>query len=177
MNYILIMTEGSDEKAFIELLIERGLLKFTKEDLLMEEVYHARQITGRVASDIKMLPQGDCVDIYRFGDKMSDELKIPKDIIKGKIREKHKICILPEFEMLFILNEGLYDEFIKNKSKMQPNSFYKSKHKGYSKQASYITEYFENMTNDEIIDLFNLYKKKRGKVHKENQESYLTVLK
>ena len=28
MNYILIMTEGTDEKALIDVLIEKGLLKF-----------------------------------------------------------------------------------------------------------------------------------------------------
>ena len=36
MNYKLIMTEGTDELALIDVLIEKDLLIFKKEELLME---------------------------------------------------------------------------------------------------------------------------------------------
>ena len=32
MNYILIMTEGSDELAFVNVLLNKGILKFKKEE-------------------------------------------------------------------------------------------------------------------------------------------------
>lgn len=31
MNYILIMTEGSDELALVNVLLDRGILKFKRE--------------------------------------------------------------------------------------------------------------------------------------------------
>lgn len=37
MNYILIMTEGTTELALLEVLLEKGMLKFNKTDLLMEK--------------------------------------------------------------------------------------------------------------------------------------------
>ena len=52
MNYILIMTEGSDELAFVNVLLNKGILKFKKEELLMEDIYHARQITGELVGYI-----------------------------------------------------------------------------------------------------------------------------
>ena len=63
MNYILIMTEGNNELAFVNVLLEKGILKFKKEELLMEDVYHARQITGELMGYIQLLPSGDTVSI------------------------------------------------------------------------------------------------------------------
>ena len=48
MNYILIMTEGNTELAFLNVLLEKGILKFSTEELLMEKIYHSRQINGEI---------------------------------------------------------------------------------------------------------------------------------
>lgn len=169
MNYVLIMTEGSDELSFINVLIDRGILKFNKEQLLMEEIYHARQITGQLIGNIQSLPIGDTVNIYRIGDKLSDKLKIPKEILPEKINCKYDISTTPEFEILFLLNENLYDDYMKVKSFKKPSEYYKEYNRKYKKQASFVKEYFNSMTNEEIINLINLYVKKHGKSHKDNQ--------
>ena len=80
MNYILIMTEGTDEKAFLDVLLEKGMLKYKKEELLFDNIYHKRQIDNELKAFIQQLSITDQVTIYRVGDKLSDELKIPKDI-------------------------------------------------------------------------------------------------
>lgn len=113
MNYILIMTEGSDELAFINVLLDKGIFKFKREELLMEDIYHARQITGELIGYIQLLQNGDVVSIYRVGDKLSDKLTIPKNIITDKIVAKYDISTTPEFEVLFLLNEGIYEERLK----------------------------------------------------------------
>lgn len=41
MKY-LIMTEGTDEKALLDILLEKGMLKYGKNELLLEEIHHAR---------------------------------------------------------------------------------------------------------------------------------------
>ncbi len=84
MNYILIMTEGSTELAFVNVLLEKKLLKFSKEELFMERIYHSRQISGEILNFIQILPNNDTVDIYRVGDKLQDKLKIPSSILKEK---------------------------------------------------------------------------------------------
>ena len=80
MNYILIMTEGADELSFMQVLLDRNLLKYSKEELLMESIYHSRQINGEITGYIQLLPSDDTVTIYRVGDKLTDKVKIPKSI-------------------------------------------------------------------------------------------------
>lgn len=133
MNYILIMTEGADELAFMQVLLDRNLLKYSKEELLMESIYHSRQINGEITGYIQLLPSDDTVTIYRVGDKLTDKVKIPKAIISNKIAKKYDICILPEFEILFILNENLYEEYDKVKSLDKASTFYKKKNPNYKK--------------------------------------------
>ncbi len=169
MNYILIMTEGNNELAFVNVLLEKGILKFKKEELLMEDIYHSRQITGELIGYIQLLPSGDTVSIYRIGDKLSDKLIIPTNIMSEKIKDKYDISTTPEFEVLFLLNENLYDEYLKVKSIKKPSEFYKEHNKNYKKQSSFVKKYFESMTNDELIKLIELYVMKHGKAHKPNQ--------
>ncbi len=176
MNYILIMTEGSDELAFVNVLLNKGILKFKREELLMEDIYHARQITGELIGYIQLLPYEDTVSIYRIGDKMTDELTIPKSILKSKISGKYDISTTPEFEILFILNEGLYKEYLKTKSTKKPSVFYKEHNKEYKKQSEFVREYFENMSTKEIISLIKLYVKKHGHTHKKNQLSLEEII-
>lgn len=46
MNYKLIMTEGTVELSFLEVLLEKDLLMFNKDELLAEKIFHQRQING-----------------------------------------------------------------------------------------------------------------------------------
>ncbi len=170
------MTEGSDELAFVNVLLSKGILKFKREELLMEDVYHARQITGELVGYIQLLPNEDTVSVYRIGDKLTDELTIPKSVLPSKISGKYDVSTTPEFEILFILNEGLYDEYLKTKSCKKPSAFYKEHTKKYKKQSSFVTEYFEGMTNESIVSLIKLYVKKHGHSHKKNQLSLEEII-
>ncbi len=151
MNYILIMTEGNTELAFLNVLLEKGILKFSTEELLMEKIYHSRQIDGEIKGYIQQVDYKDKVFIYRVGDKLSDKLTIPSSILPEKIGGVIDISTTPEFEVLFLLNEDLYDEFLKVKSTVKASEFYKMNHKGYGKQSKFVTNYFDTMTNEEII--------------------------
>lgn len=171
MNYKLIMTEGNDELALMNILLDKGLLKSSKEELLAEKVFQRRQIDGEIQFYIQMLPNEDDVDIYRVGDKLSDTLKIPQSILSSKIRNKYDICTLPEFEILFILNEGLYASYEKQKSSLKPSAFYMKCNSAYKKQSKFVNEYFGSMSNKEIRKLIDLYVQKRIKTHKKGQGS------
>ncbi len=177
MNYILIMTEGSDELAFVNVLLDRNILKFKREELLMEEIYHARQITAELVGYIQLLPKDDTVSIYRVGDKLSDKLRIPKSIISSKISGKYDISTTPEFEVLFLLNEDLYEDYLKVKSFKKPSEFYKEHNKKYNKQSEFVKSYFDSMSNEEIIRLIEIYVSKHGKAHKDNQLTLKEIIK
>lgn len=177
MNYKLIMTEGSTELAFVNLLLNRGLLVFSKEELLMEQIFHKRQIDGELIGYIQGIPFSDTVDIYRVGDKLTDTLKIPKSILKSKIRNKYKVCTLPEFEILFILYEDLYENYLKFKSQKKPSVYYKEYNTSYKKQSSFITSYFSRLTNNDIICLINLYVDKRSRSHGKDQLTLKVLIK
>lgn len=177
MTYILIMTEGNSELAFLNVILEKGLLKFDKKELLTGEIKQCRKIEGEVLANILMLSPNDNVTIYRVGDKLSDTLKTPKIVLPQKIKAKYDICTLPEFEILFILKENYYAEFSKAKTGIKANEFYRKKNKKYKKQSEFITDYFSKMSNDEIIELINIYISKRGKVHQKNQLTLKEIIK
>lgn len=101
MKY-LIMTEGTCEKAFLDVLLEKNILLFEVNDLLYEEIFKARQLEQSLISKINQLPLNEKVTIIRIGDKLSDELRIPLDV-KNKVVSIEKVCIKPEFEILYII--------------------------------------------------------------------------
>lgn len=177
MNYILIMTEGTTELAFLDVLLEKNILKFDKKELLMEEMYHSRQIDGEIIGYIQILSYQDKVFIYRVGDGLKDKLTIPTTILPEKIAGIIDVSTTPEFEILFILNENLYDEFLKVKSNIKASSFYKIHNKQYKKQYKFVYEYFSKMSNEEIINLIDLYVKKHGKTLKKGQKSIKELIK
>ena len=76
---ILIMCEGSNELKVINILLDSGKLKFTRDDLLDMRPFHARQLTSPQLKPAFDAYHGD-IEVYRIGDKMTDSLKIPKDL-------------------------------------------------------------------------------------------------
>lgn len=115
--------------------------------------------------------------IYRVGDKLSDRLRIPQTIMSGKINNRLKVCTLPEFEILFILNEGLYDEYLKVKTDEKPSIFYKKINHHYKKQSTFVRQYFSDMSNQAIIDLIDLYVSKRSRAHRNDQLTLKVLIK
>ena len=77
---ILIMCEGPNELKIVNLLLDNGKLKFTRDDLLDMRPFHARQLTSPQLKPALDAYHGD-IAIYRIGDKMTDSLKIPKELL------------------------------------------------------------------------------------------------
>ena len=93
MKY-LIMCEGPNELEIIRMLLEHDKLIFTEDDLLNLVPYHARQIRNNASvKNALNLYYGD-VEVLRIGDKLNEELKIPKEY-KGKIKNIRKYCTKP----------------------------------------------------------------------------------
>ncbi len=173
MKY-LIMTEGTCELALLEVLIEKGLLKYSTEELLYEKCHHARQIKGDIVEMVNQLPFSEKITVIRVADKFADSFSISK--IEERFTTMVKIRTSPEFEMLFIINEKLYSDFEKVKSKMKPSEFYKSKNHKYKKSKEFVYQYFIGLSSDDIIRLLKEYNKKRVRTFNKDEKTLLDLL-
>ena len=111
MKY-LVMTEGTCEKALIDVLIKKGIFSLPIESLLYEQVFHARQIKNSIIERINQLPVSEKICIIRIGDTLTDELDIPNDI-RDRVESCRKICIKPEFEILHLIYKKEDSNYIK----------------------------------------------------------------
>jgi hypothetical protein len=124
MKY-LVLTEGNNERTLLNILLDRGLLIYKKNELINEQVFQGRQI--RLGSEsyslIQSLDYLETVQVVRVGDKMTDKIKIPKEIKSKMPTLPIDYHTYPEFEMLFIVNERQYDKYIS--SHLGPKEFAK----------------------------------------------------
>ena len=177
MKY-LIMCEGPNELAIIDILLENDLLSLKEDDLLGLRAYHARQISTSTAVklDLNIYPDNDVCNL-RIGDTLTDKLSIPADYSK-KIVEVKKYCTKPELEMLLIIAEGLLKEYNKNKSTIQPKEFAKTEisynGKKYDNSSDFYKKYFGDRT-DLLVKSIKEYK--RLKRHRKGELFLADLLK
>lgn len=172
MKY-LIMCEGPNELEIIKMLLEHDKLVFKEDDLLNLVPYHARQIGNNAAVKTALnLYYGEIV-IIRIGDKLNDELKIPKEY-KEKIKDIKKYCTKPELEMLLIISENMESKFEKVKSKKTPKTFSKENVVYNENRYDNSTEFYRFYYGDRIDLLVNAIKKyKQLKKKHKKEELYL----
>lgn len=175
MKY-LIMCEGPNELEIIRMLLEHDKLVFAEDDLLNLVPYHARQIGNNAAVKTALnLYYGD-VEVLRIGDKLNDELKIPREY-KGKIKNIKKYCTKPELEMLLIISENMDSEFEKVKSKTSPKIFSKENvvynRVRYDNSTAFYRDYYGERI-DLLVNTIKRYKQLKGKHQKD--EFYLADL-
>lgn len=123
----LVMCEGPNEKAIVDMLLDAECLEFTRDDLVNLTVYHARQLTAPIIKTALSI-YTDEFQVYRIGDSMTDKLPVPADY-KDRIKGVRKFCTKPELEMLLIIAEGKEAEFEKvkaGKHRMKPKDFCKA---------------------------------------------------
>lgn len=177
MNQYLIMCEGTNELAIINMLIDSGKMCFTRKDLLNREAYFARQLNNPVISSA-IKTYNDKIVIIRIGDKLSDELKIPKDLKQYIDKENIiKICTKPEIEILLIINEGLFKDYNKEKSKIMPKQYAK-KHIKFNKQkydnsTNFWIKYYENQIDNLVSNIKEYKKLKRNNKDEHYLADYL----
>ena len=134
MRY-LIMCEGTNEEKLVELLLDNNKLKIKRSELIGLKPYNIRQLNNPTIIN-ELIRYGERVIVYRIGDTQKDKLKIPiilKNIISSK--DIYKYCTKPELEILLIINDELYQDYLK--SKKRPKDYAKEK----------ITYNKKNMTN------------------------------
>lgn len=168
MKYV-VMTEGTCEKALIDVLLEKNIFNIPIESLLYEEIFHARQIKASLVEKINQLPCTEKIIIIRIGDSLTDELKIPEEIV-DKVEKCLKICIRPEFEFLYLIYKKEEDNYIrKYKSKKKPSEYLQQIDCMYEKTYEYNYNFFKNLSNEEIKEMIKTYSCKRKQVHNKDE--------
>ena len=134
----VLACEGPCEVQLITDLIEEGLFIFRKEEILDRRPLHLRQPKS-VVPLINTLPADEEIVFYRIGDTQTDEFDLS---CFGAIRQEHirviKVCTKPELEILIIINEGLYREYLKVKSRISPKQFVKINVPNYTNFNKYL---------------------------------------
>jgi acetyltransferase, GNAT family len=174
---ILIMCEGPNELAIINLLLDNGKLRFSRDELLDMRPFHARQLN---CSQLK--PALDAyhgkIKVYRIGDKLSDKLKIPKEL-QQTFESQEKFCTKPELEILFIIAENRTADYEKVKSKQSPKDFCKQNivfnRKKYDNSSNFYTAFFQNRI-DLLTDTITEYRRTHGK-HRPDEHYLFDLLK
>ena len=173
---LLIMCEGPNELEVIRMLLEENKLVFSEDDLLGLVPYHARQIASSSVVQLNLNMYQGQVEILRIGDKLNEELKIPRNY-RDKIVSVKKYCTKPELEMLFIIAEHLEHEFEKVKSSVSPKTFSKEyivyNRARYDNSTAYYRHYFEGRI-ELLTESIKRYRHLKGKHQKD--ELYLADL-
>lgn len=169
----LIMCEGEDEKAFLDVLIEKDLFIYSEDQLLNGRIYHARNLKAKtmkpeLSIPLNTLDKSKVIHVIRVMDKNNDALKIPSEYRDKISPEITDVLTTPELEILCIINEGLISDFYKVKSKLKPSEFYKIHSKHYSKSRAWFNDYFFQLSNEQIRSLLQTYDQERKRAHPSN---------
>ena len=139
-KYKACICEGAAESAIIDILLDYGLLIFSREEMLEEEVIRCRE--GRKFEE-KYLRKGfkDKISVVRILDSRRENFKLSK-AYEGKV-DVINVITAPEIEMLIIFNEDKYKEF--KKSGKKPSSFCKEDLKmAEVKSDDFVKSYFSD---------------------------------
>lgn len=140
--------EGPSEVQLMLDLLDKGVLIFDKKEILDRRPIHFRQ-PREIAALIDTLPIDEEIVFYRIGDTQKDEYNLSYFRARKDRITIIKVCTKPELEILIIINEGLYDEFLKEKSKTMPKQFVKTHVKDYTNFNDYLNAHDLRFAIDE----------------------------
>jgi len=141
-KYKACICEGAAEHAIMDILLDHGLLIFTREELLEETIIRCRE--GR-KFETRYLRKGftDKISIIRILDSRTENFKLSK-AYENKV-DVINVITAPEIEMLIIFNEDKYKEF--KKSEKKPSIFCKENLKMPKvKEYNFVKNYFSDPT-------------------------------
>lgn len=177
---ILVLCEGSDEQTIINILLDNNKLKFNRDSLIGQRVYHARNLNNPMITT-ELIHNGKPVIIYRIGDTQTDNLRIPNDfknlINKDRI---YKYCTKPELEMLLLISENMINDYNKVKSKIKPSTYAKRivyNGQNYNKSTTFFEQYYNTNKVDKLVQSIKEYKRLKNKTHKSDELFLADLLK
>lgn len=150
--YIACICEGGAEEAIIEILLDNDKLKFTRNDLLYNELISDRS-AKKFSSKYLTNTYEKSIIVIRVLDSENENFEI-KAPYSDKIKDVINVITKREIEMLIIHSEGQYNEYKKQKEK--PSVFCKGMKIGYSKSREFYFNYYKDV--DKLIKSLKDYK-------------------
>lgn len=149
MTLNAILCEGAAEQAILEILLENDVLTIKKESLFEEKVFRERSAENFFKKYMRV-DLNEKVTIYRILDSKNENFKI-KNKIKKDFQGKYEVVDIvtsPEIEMLVIISEGRFTDYLKVKSKIKPSEYCKqSLNLRRVKEYHFIREYFSDVNH------------------------------
>ena len=134
---IVVECEGPSEAALINKLLDDNLLIFNRKDILDRRPIHFRQ-PKTIAPLINILPPEEEILFYRVGDTQKEEFDLSCFPLREQYMTVKKVCTKPEIEILIIINENLYQQYLKVYRRFKPKQFVKAYIKNYVDFYNYI---------------------------------------
>lgn len=150
-KYKACICEGAAEAAIIDLLVDNGLVIFSRDEMLDEKVIRCRN-AKRFEEQYLRKGFDSQISIIRILDSRREEFRLSKAY-------EHKIDVLnvitaPEIEMLIIHSEGMYDKF--KRSGKKPSDFCKVDLKMHNvKSYEFVRDYFSEP--QKLVDAIHEY--------------------
>lgn len=161
MKY-LILCEGSNEELILNMLLDANKLVIKRNDLIGLKPYNVRQLSNpTIKSELRIY--NNPVIVYRVGDTQREKFPIPNDLKDLVSKDRiYKYCTLPEFEILLIINEDRYDDFLKSPEKKpkiyaKRNIIYNKRR--YDQSNEFIEMYYGGKRINMLVENIKKYKK------------------
>ena len=151
--------ECGAETAIIDMLVDNNLLVFTREQMLNEEVIRCR--SAKVFEQRYLRKEFKSkITVLRVLDSHSEGFRL-SPAYEHKVDNIINVVTSPEIEMLLMMAEDNYEEYMKKSSSMSPSVFCKQvlKMKDKIKSREFVREYFADI--DMLVSTIQEYKKKR----------------
>ena len=152
---VACICEGGAETAIIDMLVDNNRL----EQMLNEEVIRCR--SAKVFEQRYLRKEFKSkITVLRVLDSHSEGFRLSL-AYEHKVDNIINVVTSPEIEMLLILAEDKYEEYMKKSSSMSPSVFCKQvlKMKDKIKSREFVREYFADI--DMLVSTIQEYKKKR----------------
>lgn len=161
-NKVALICEGSSEKAIMQILLEHDALKFSKNDLLNDEIImcrNARDFTNNYLGKSFNFK----INICRILDSKKEKFNIKKEY-ESKIEHTYKFVTQPEIEILYILYHDDFTKYTnKQKSKCKPSKYAAKHYNDVNNIKSFDENYnFWNLHFNELIQTLLKYKSKHN---------------
>ena len=151
---VACICEGGAETAIIDMLVDNNLLVFTREQMLNEEVIRCR--SAKVFEQRYLRKEFKSkITVLRVLDSHSEGFRLSL-AYEHKVDNIINVVTSPEIEMLLILAEDKYEEYMKKSSSICKQVL---KMKDKIKSREFVREYFADI--DMLVSTIQEYKKKR----------------
>lgn len=166
-TYIACMCEGGAEDAIINILLDNGLLCFTREQLLDEQLIRRCKARDFEKRYLRREYEKQ-ITIVRVLDSKRERFQL-KAAYEHQIDVDNMIDIItaPEIEILIIIAEEKYQDFSKHSSSMKPSEYCKQVLKMKDvKKPGFIRDYFSDVEKllGAIKEYDRFHRKEKGEL-------------